>query len=309
MLEFKSFSLPENDYSFTEKEWCDSLFKISDLRITEHCYTSLFAWSDVYNTTLCRYKNMLLVRSVDGETASYVFPAGEGDLKECIKLMMEDAAKIGKKFSLFTISPSKIPLIESLFPGEFEFAPARNSFDYIYDREQLATLSGKKFQPKRNLISRFKDHPVWSYETIEYQNRERCLSLLDECSAMNDIWCKNHDCIHNVSVRTEHCAVGKMIKYFIPLKLKGGLLRVDGNVVAFTIGERVNSDTFIVHVEKAFLEIKGAYQMINQAFILQEAMDCVYINREDDAGDEGLRKAKLSYNPIFMEEKYCAIKK
>jgi hypothetical protein len=86
-------------------------------------------------------------------------------------------------------------------------------------------------------------------------------------------------------------------------------LRVDGEVVAYTVGEPLNSDTYIVHIEKAFSDIKGAYPMINQSFVLDRTEKFKYINREDDAGDEGLRKAKLSYNPVFMIEKYFAIPK
>ena len=87
------------------------------------------------------------------------------------------------------------------------------------------------------------------------------------------------------------------------LELKGGILRVGGEIVAFTLGEPVSDDTFVVHIEKAHAQVRGAYQMINQQFLAHEVADYTYVNREDDTGDEGLRKAKLSYRPAFLVEK------
>jgi hypothetical protein len=96
---------------------------------------------------------------------------------------------------------------------------------------------------------------------------------------------------------------------FKELKLVGGLLRIDGEVVAFTIGEPLNSTTFVVHVEKAYSEIQGAYPMINQQFVIHECEDYEYVNREEDLGEEGLRKAKMSYYPEIILDKYRAIYK
>jgi hypothetical protein len=87
------------------------------------------------------------------------------------------------------------------------------------------------------------------------------------------------------------------------LELKGGLIRLDGEVIAFTLGEPICEDTFVVHIEKAFADIQGAYPMINQQFVEHECSDYQYINREEDTGAEGLRKAKLSYRPVFLVEK------
>ena len=93
------------------------------------------------------------------------------------------------------------------------------------------------------------------------------------------------------------------LRLFEELDLKGGILRIDGKIVAFTIGEPICPDTFVVHIEKAYADVPGAYTMINQQFVEHECMDYKYVNREDDAGSEGLRKAKLSYKPVFMVEK------
>ena len=99
------------------------------------------------------------------------------------------------------------------------------------------------------------------------------------------------------------CVTLNSLRLFKELELTGGILRVDGQIVAFTIGEPICSDTFVVHIEKAFPDVQGAYTMINQQFVEHECMDYKYVNREEDTGDEGLRKAKRSYRPVFMVEK------
>ena len=129
-----------------------------------------------------------------------------------------------------------------------------------------------------------------------------------ECLKMNDEWCVKMGCRHNAALSEEKCAVHRTFYHFQGLELEGLLLRAEGRIVAFTVGEPLNSDTYIVHIEKSFPEYKGSYQAINQLFaeyVQERHPDLIYINREDDAGDEGLRKAKLSYQPVSMVEKYA----
>ena len=116
-------------------------------------------------------------------------------------------------------------------------------------------------------------------------------------------WRHLNQCDLDEEKRAEVCVTMNALRLMNELQLTGGLLRVDGKVVAFSIGEELNKDMYVVHIEKAFSNMNGAYQMINQQFVLHEAMDYKYVNREDDAGSEGLRKAKESYRPVFMLEK------
>lgn len=294
----------------SDKPWADELLSYSDYRATEYCFTSIFIWDRVYRSSITRYNDYILVRSENDQNAYYFFPAGKGDLKEVISEMMKDAESLGKKFFLGSLSKSDTELVEGMFPGTFTFGTERNTYDYIYDTAGMISLAGRKYQAKRNHISHFKkNNPDWSYESIDYHDPVRCQALISECRTMNDEWCRLNGCIHNISMNQEKCAVRKAMEFFIPLKLKGGLLRVNGKVVAFTFGEAINSDTFIVHVEKAFYDVDGAYPMINREFLEHEASSFKYVNREDDAGDEGLRTAKLSYHPLFMEEKFYCFKK
>ena len=118
-------------------------------------------------------------------------------------------------------------------------------------------------------------------------------------------WREEAECEQDEEKRAEMCVTLNALRLFEELGLKGGLLRAEpeGEVLAFTIGEPLNPDTFVVHIEKAFAGIQGAYPMINQQFVIHEAQGYQYVNREEDTGAEGLRKAKLSYRPVFLVEK------
>jgi hypothetical protein len=217
-----------------------------------------------------------------------------------MEALLQDAAERGVTIRLRGLSKTSKEKLEHVFPNKFDFIILRDVADYIYTVKELSELAGRKFQAKRNLVSRFIKNYNWSYEAITAQN-------ITECAEMSREWCRMNRCEENSSMGMENSVAIKMLNRFFALELKGGLLRVDGKVVAFTIGEPLTNDTFIVHIEKAFINYQGAYQTINQQFIRHNAMDFVYVNREDDAGDSGLRKAKESYHPVFMQEKYLAV--
>ena len=175
--------------------------------------------------------------------------------------------------------------------------PTDIAWDYVYTRESLATLKGKKLHGKRNHINKFKStFDDWCYEPITKEN-------VEECFQMALRWRNESGCEEDVEKNAEMCVTLNSLRLFEELELTGGVLRVDGEVVAFTIGEPICEDTFVVHFEKAFADIEGAYTMINQQFVEHECRDYLYVNREEDTGSEGLRKAKLSYRPVFMVEK------
>ncbi|MEG1691916.1 MAG: phosphatidylglycerol lysyltransferase domain-containing protein [Bacteroidales bacterium] len=303
MFSFKEITLKD-------KIWINELLQYSDFMSTEYCFTSLYIWRNVYKKEICRYKDFLLVRSIIKNVPQYLYPAGNGsvnDIKEIIELYSQDAKSFGAQLFLVSILNSQKELLENIFPDRFSYNITRDSFDYIYLAEDLITLHGKKFQSKRNHIARFKELSGWEYESISKEN-------LQDCAAMNKEWCARYGCRQNLSMSQESCSVKNAIDNFDDLKLSGGLLRLNGKVIAFTIGEMLNSDTFIIHIEKAFADIKGAYPTISQEFLLHIVKSPLeigfkYVNREDDAGDKGLRTAKMQYNPEFLLEKWGVCEK
>jgi len=246
---------------------------------------------------MARVEDWLLIRTGDPEHRTDFFPAGRGDLKLLVDMLMEEALEEGRDFKMAGVEADRALLLQQLYPGLFEVSPLRNSWDYIYKMGDLSDLRGKHYQPKRNHIARFEEQPDWSYERLDARN-------IPECVAMNREWCVQMGCFGNDSLRQEVCVAETGLHYFDELGLEGALLRVGGKVVAYTVGEPLNSDTYIVHVEKAFPDVRGAYPMINREFVRDRMASFAYVNREDDAGDQGLRSAKSSYRPVFMQEKY-----
>ena len=295
MIEFKQIEM-------NDKKWIAPLLDAAGMHGCQYNFTNIFAWANVYNYRVAQLENHLIVKGQDQEeTPQYFYPAGSGgNIKSVIEAMTEDAANCNTEFILAGLSKENVEEVNSLFPDKFNFTERRDSFDYVYLLDKLVTLAGRDFSAKRNHINNFKKNNIWSFELITPEN-------LAECWAMNVEWCKTHGCLYNDQLNDENCAVRRCFDYYTELGLEGGLIRSDGKVIAYTMGDKLNSDTYDIHVEKAMEEIQGAYQMINRefaAYILDKNPELLYVDREEDMGQEGLRKSKMSYHPYRLEEKY-----
>ena len=186
------------------------------------------------------------------------------------------------------------------YSEQFLIQGDRNDYDYIYSREKLATLAGKKMHGKRNHIARFQDEDDWCYEELNDSN-------IEERRNMTYTWIKMRAEKWNEEMELEMSVLHEAFDHRKELGLVGGIIRKAGQIVAFSIGEPLNSDTYVVHFEKAFPDMQGAYPMINQQFVLHVCGEYTYVNREEDTGDPGLRKAKMSYYPEILLKKYVAI--
>jgi hypothetical protein len=176
-------------------------------------------------------------------------------------------------------------------------------FDYLYEAEKMASFAGKKLHAKRNYVNRFTAaYPDYVFEPITESN-------ISDCLLTDGLWlyAKDDDEFDNIS--GEVSALEACLINFCELNADGGLIRLSpgGTVIAFAIGERLSGDTFVTHFEKALTDIDGSYQIINRDFtryVLEKYPEIKYINREEDMGLENLRKAKRSYYPDIMEEKF-----
>lgn len=285
MIEFKPVLL-------SDKPWVDELLAYSDFRGCEYTFGNNFCWQKIYDIQICRYKNFYLVKNKNG----FFFPAGKGDIAEVIAEIGHYSKENNIPFVFTTMNKLSMLTLKEMYGVKAEVSTNPDYYDYIYSYEDLTELKGKKYHAKRNHIARFNDNE-WSYEEINEKN-------IAECKAMNDEWCRRNGCAENPDKSDEICAVKIGLDNFNALGYVGGLIRVNGNIQAFSFGERVNSDTFVVHVEKAFTDFQGAYPTINKQFLLNSVSGVKYINREEDMGEENLRKAKQSYYPCFMEEKF-----
>ncbi len=271
-------------------------YDMEPVRNCEFTFANNYLWEPFYEIRYAIVEDMLVFLS-DEEEPSVSCPLGKGDLKKTVDALTSYFKGLKRPFRMHLVSPSQFEKLEMLYPGRFQVEYDRDSADYVYESERLISLAGKKLHGKRNHINRFKEnYPDWSYEQISDKN-------VDECIAMAEIWRQQNGCMEKGEKHNEFCVTIQALEQRERLGLRGGLIRAEGKVVAFSLGEPCGEDMFVVHIEKAFADIQGAYPMINQQFVEHEAAGYRYINREEDTGEEGLRKAKLSYDPVFLMEK------
>lgn len=291
-----------NDITLADKEWLSARFREDNKRACEFCFASTYLWKKVYPLKVADTCGCAILKYVFEDDIYYAFPAGAGDKKRALEKIMLYEQTEGNRVKISGILEDEKEMVLNWYPGRFVIEPDRDRSDYIYNAKDLMELAGRKYHGKRNHIARFKDNSSWNYERLASTNAEECIQ-------MNHIWKKKRVDKWDDMMQEEYDVVKEALMHFEELGLTGGVLRKDGQVIAFTLGEPLSDDTFVVHFEKAFPEIQGAYPMINQQFVIAECQDYQYVNREEDTGDEGLRKAKLSYHPVMLLDKYTAIQK
>lgn len=293
------FKRPE----LTDRQVILSHLEGQGFRGCERTFANIYLWARFYDLVWAEVEGTVVFRSVFNGKYSYTYPAGNGNRQGALKRLMEESRGQAFPFALHGLNKKEYEELEQYFPGKFEIRWPRDVEDYVYETEKLINLSGKKYHGKKNHINQFKAaHPDWSYETLTDDN-------VEECFQMALRWREFNGCEGDPEKNKEMCVALNSLRLHKELELRGGVLRANGEVVAFTMGEPVSEDTFVVHIEKAYADIRGAYPLINQQFLEHEVSQYPYVNREDDTGEEGLRKAKLSYHPVFMVEKGVAVLK
>ena len=291
----------------SDKAWVDALLAQADYRGCDYNFTNLFVWSRAYGQEIAQVNGFLVTHLCGRMGCSYMYPAGSGDLAAAIDILAREADERRQPLRLVCLTTRQMEELDRLMPGRFAYEADRDGFDYLYDIDRLADLTGKKLHAKRNHINRFvENNPTWTYEEITP-------ATLPECLEMDKEWYRRslqrEGDAEERDLGDEGIALRTAMEHYEELGLEGGLIRVYGEVVAFTMGDRLNSDTYDVHFEKAYGELQGAYAMINREFarwVRAKHPNVRYLNREDDMGVEGLRKAKESYYPDRMVEKYAA---
>jgi hypothetical protein len=250
-----------------------------------------FMWREFYNSEYAFEDNTLFFRITEDGKTTYEYPIGP-DEDRALK-------KLGKVDFSFLSKPH-MEKIRALYP-DAEVIEERDYFEYIYDASSLITLSGKKLSGQRNHVNRFKRlYPNYEFIEINENNIEKAIEFFSYYDLVASK--KSESAIEDREKTIE------LLNNFKRYYLLGGMLLVDGKVVGASLGEKVGN-TLIVHVEKALIEYSGVYPTLTNCFNKRFGTDVEFINREDDAGDEGLRKNKLSYHPIKLFEKYRVIMK
>ncbi|KAA6346837.1 hypothetical protein EZS27_005687 [termite gut metagenome] len=292
MIVFKDLTLYDKDLIGSYTWQCN--YRNCDLSFSNLC-----SWRFLYNTKYAVIDGFLVFKFWVGNRMSYMQPVGNGNLEELLDILLADASEEGARFCMSGLCLDMKAELENILPGRLDFTCERDYSDYIYLRKDLATLTGKRYQPKRNHINRFKKEYTYKYMPITPDTIQDCLWLEAE-------WQRAHAQKGGEDASSESRAVTFSLNHFEELGLTGGILYANGKAAAFTYGMPINRETFGIHIEKADVNINGAYSMINYEFVNRIPEQYTYINREEDLGIEGLRKAKLSYYPEIILDKYLA---
>lgn len=255
-------------------------------------FTNMYMWQQEFDIRYAVIEDclILIAKEEDGEWY-HTMPVGGGDVKYAVLTMREC---LDGDFAIKPLTEEMCRRLEEALPGQYVFEHMRDMDDYVYTREKLMHLSGKKMHGKRGHVNSFKNTYDYAYQTITEENLAEAAAFvyrqIDQRS---------------MNAEGEKRAAKRLFDHYFELDVKGAVLMVENKIVAVTVGEDQNG-TVLVHIEKADTEYKGAYAAINQLFIEREWEGYTYVNREEDMGIEGIRKAKLSYHPDLMVEKYVA---
>lgn len=298
LINFKKIKLKDKDIF-------DKYFRSDRYEGADCTFTNLYMWRHTYEIHWVIVDGFLCVKStLDGLT--YFLPPfsryKEGFFEVIDKLIVY-AKENDIPFLMGAITEDVMERIKKKRPNLFVFEENHDSHDYVYLAEDLINLKGRKYHRKRNHIRHFKK----TYPDYEYL--DMTAELVPECIESAIEWCdKKEEEVFNDkrSLLCECRALVEALEEFTYLGFKGGLIKVNGKVEAFTFGEMLNEDTAVIHVEKANRDIRGLYPTINQDFCIHNWSHVKYINREEDLGVPGLKRAKESYYPVKFIKKFSA---
>ncbi len=287
--EFKPLGLEDRD--ILQRHLWDYQPETSELT-----FTNLFIWRGFYHFSWCLDRDWLLIIS-DSPGGSWALPPiGPPPRAAVCRKLLEWPGINWTTVPSIARADDRLATELAQAAG-FLISPLRDHFDYVYRSQDLIQLPGAQYQAKRTHLHQFqRSHPV-SYESLQEKHLAACLEVAAE-------WCALKRCAEDLGLQGEWDAVRAGLRNFQVLNLVGGVILIEDRVAAFTVGELLNQDTAVVHLEKANPAIPGIYAVINQEFCRHSWSKVPLINREQDLGVPGLRMAKMSYHPQRLVEKF-----
>ena len=292
------------DIDMESRELLNPYFDLVDYEACEYCFNTLYMWQHLYKTGYYIGDGFaVIVAEYEGNTFSILPLAKKEDMPRVIKFVIDYFEKEQKKIYFRGITKEVVDYLKENYPDKFDYTEERDLFDYVYDGDSMRELKGRKNVKKRNHINYFlKEYEGrFEYRLLDENDFDACLKLVEE-------WTSNKEENGQVDEEMEEELIGikKLFNSFpvIKDKLKIAGIFIDGKLEAFTMGEYLNPNMALIHIEKANPSIRGLYPYINQQFLVNEFSEVEFVNREEDLGIEGLRKAKLSYHPVKFVEKY-----
>jgi len=284
-----------------DKPLFDEFLRKDPPRISELTFTNLFIWRHHHQPTWLEWDDCILIIFHPQKGSTYgLYPFGPGDKKGALDVLSREIAKQTPEVRICRVAEEFVK--NHVDPAKYDVLPDRDNSDYIYLAKDLISLSGNKYHRKKNHLNQFVKNFSYEYHPLNVELVRRVLG-------MQESWCQIRECVEKPDLLAEDFAVHEALTHFEELGYRGGALLINSVVEAFALGEPLNEDTAVIHIEKANPDIPGLYAAINQLFCLNAWSEVTYINREQDLGVEGLRKAKESYHPHHMVNKYTVMPK
>lgn len=264
-------------------------------------FTNLFIWRFAREISYCIAGKFLILKTLYPHSESYFFYPFEKQSTQPQerKQVLETLLSAYPKAIFKSLTQNQAKELEEFFPSRFSISPNRDRFDYVYSIPELIALSGRKYHKKKNHLNKFfQTYPNFTFELITPSNALEVEQTYEKWYEANP----NKD----EALQSEKMGIFSCLQNLSSLSIIGGLIRIEGEIVAFALAEVLDSQNIVMHIEKANTAILGIYQAINQQFLANAFGAYLWVNREEDLGIEGLRKAKLSYQPHFLLEKYEA---
>lgn len=261
---------------------------------SDYSFINIWGWQEVYGLQWAWHDRMVCIKQTLPEEMLWA-PVGDWhavDWQSTIQAAEESCSK------MIRVPEALLGIWRENTSLSLKTAESRDHWDYVYSRQELIDLKGNRYHKKKNLVNQFKKKYEYTYLPF---GRE----MVEHAQGMQEDWCAWRDCENVDTLAAENKAIAKVLESWDQLDhITGGALEVDQILAAYTIAEVLPDDTLVIHFEKGCPGFKGSYQAINQIFLDRDASPCEFVNREQDLGDEGLRKAKLSYHPVDYVRKY-----
>ena len=287
VLNFKPISLEQqSEYS--------KYFAKCPQKASDYSFVNLWGWTEEYGLDWAWTDNLVWIRQTIPEIL-YWAPIGPWDgidWKSCFD-------EFGGRQTQFIRIPEKLLRVwKESYGGRISIEEERSNWDYLYTIPELIELTGKRFHKKKNLLNQFRKN--YNFQFIPFGTETIHMAM-----TMQEDWCTWRDCESSDVLTAENNAISRVLNSWEKLNgLIGNAIIVNETIAAYTVAESLSADTLLIHFEKGNTDFKGIYQAINQIFLENSGKNYEIVNREQDLGDEGLRKAKLSYHPADFLKKY-----
>lgn len=292
----------------THRHWVLPRLQAEPIPLCDYGFANLCCWREAFSTKIAPLDQRLLIRVRTHHGRAYLWPAGSGDPAPALNALTRDAYAHGEPLRLLCLTAAHRDFLETRYPGRFDFTALEDNFDYLYEIDRLARLSGKKLHAKRNHIHRLDENcPGWTWSPLTPADIPACLAL---DARWHQAAVEREGAQGLRSLDQEHRALLYALEHGPALHMEGIVLRHGGTLLGFTLGSPLTPQVFDVNFERAREDIQGAYPAVTRSFaryIAQIRPAVTHLNREDDMGLPGLRRAKQSYYPDQMAEKYCAV--